>query len=132
MDKFKLSISCTICCILIGCIAAPAKQVSKSQNTLNELIIKNGTHSSMLNVTLTDNETNSTVSCNTILAMSDCALGFQAIKLTNHPATVSWSQNGRKYSQALPNDQQPKLGAAKNFKAAVTLLDNGKLELSLD
>lgn len=128
----KLIIGCVALCLLASCTTAPSNQVSKPQNTLNELIIENGTNSSVLNVTLKNTKTGSTVSCSTILAKRDCSLGFQAITLKNHPAVMLWSQNGTQYKQPLPHNQKPVKNTGKTLKAIVTLLDNGKLKVSLE
>lgn len=132
LNMLRLSIiSFMLCFGLISCVAPFSNQTIKPLNTLNELIIINGTDYSIFNVVLKDLDSGNNVECNTILAKRDCSLGFQPIKLENHQAVVSWEINGNKYSQLLPSGQQPQLERAKAFKAFVTILDNGKLELKL-
>lgn len=132
MRKLIIAMGCIAFSLLTSCATTPSNQLLKFQNTLNELIIRNNTHSSIYNVTLKNTKTGSTVSCNTILAKRDCSLGFQAIKLTNNPAVVLWSQHGNQYTQSLPRNRNSVKNTAKTFKAIVTILNNGKLKLNLE
>ncbi len=125
MNFIKISMICTIITLISGCVSTPAK-------TLDALIIINNTNKPVFDVKLRDTEKGGEFSCGYILPNNDCSVSFSAIENKDHKAIISWKQNGRTYKQILPKDKNPAIHPKYPNKAVVTILNGGRLTLSLD
>ncbi len=111
--------------VLAGCASVP-------DQTLDALIIQNKTAVPVLDVALRVPETHGIVSCSSILPGQDCSVGFPERKNENHQATLSWTQNGRSYTKPLIGKQEPKPHPDYPYKAVVTIMGHGQIDVYLD
>ncbi len=116
---------CLTMLVLGACAATP-------EQTLDALIIQNKTSTPVYDVALRVPETHGIVSCSSILPGFDCSVGFPERKNENHAATLSWMQNGRSYNKPLVGSKEPKSHPDYPYKAVVTILNNGGLDVYLD
>ena len=105
---------------------------SKPEQSLDALIIQNNTNTPVFDVALRVPETHGIVSCSSILPGYDCSVGFQERKNENHAATLSWTQNGKSYTKPLVGSKEPKPHPDYPYKAVVTIMDQGQLDVYLD
>jgi len=113
-------------------VAALGACTSASDQTLNALIIQNKTSVPVFDVSLRVPETHGIVSCSSILPGHDCSVGFPERKNENHAATLSWEQDGKSYTKPLVGRKETKSHPDYPYKAVVTILDRGQLDVYLD
>ena len=121
----KVLIMSLILLMLGACASVP-------EQNLNALVIQNNTNAPVYDVVLRIPETHGIVSCSAILPGYDCYLGFKERKNENRVAILSWTQNGKSYTKPLVGSKETKLHPDYPYKAVVSIMDQGQLDVYLD
>lgn len=111
--------------ILTGCLSFPLRKME----TLNSLVIRNQTRSTIHDVTLNVPKTGTLIACSAILPGTTCSLGFPELKNKRHSATLSWIQEGRSYTSDLSADRTKDAQPDRPLEVVVDVMDRGRLDV---
>ncbi|CAA0103639.1 Uncharacterised protein [BD1-7 clade bacterium] len=107
--------------ILVGACSGQLIQPDKA--TIDSVVIRNQTSHSVHDVTLRIPANGGVISCSTILAHSECSLGFSLRQNNNNPALLSWTYRGHSYQEPLKGP--PGQADEVTQQAVITIIGEG-------
>ncbi|CAA0092258.1 Uncharacterised protein [BD1-7 clade bacterium] len=81
--------------------ACSSQRLQPDKATIDSVVIRNQTNHPVHDVTLRIPANHGVISCSTILAHSECSLGFSLRQNNNNPALLSWTYRGHTYQEPL-------------------------------